>query len=343
MEQQSKLSQTYVKQVLKPILPNIDEISSFAFGNEKSINSFTPQPFYKNDILEKSIYEYSKPEQKFIHFTSLEAAKSIISSANFRMFSLYSMSDTEELSFALKQIEPDLQKFAIEQMQHDVFTLSMNEYSDKKPIAANMWNQYGDGGFGVGIVFSFESKQNNWTKHFLSKTKYGNESLKDLADYHNRHKAFVVEQGLHQEKEKIDRLAIPLAGFHKVNGFESENEIRLLVFNKDSLLENYHFLFDYKEIEVNKKMRIIMKDSESLIYYVYPDGKKSYIELDMKNNKSDEYKSYFPVPKIESVILGYNLNLIEKHKEELKELAWQGLRYEIEVETSKIDLSNIRN
>ncbi len=187
----------------KTILPNIDEIFSFAFSNEKSINSFTPQPSYKNYILEKSIYEYSKSEQKFIHFTSLEAAKSIISSANFRMFSLYSMSDTEELSFALKQIEPDLQKFAIEQMQHDVFTLSMNEYTDKKPIAANMWNQYGDGGFGVGIVFSFETKRNNWTKHFLTKTKYGNEGLKDLADYHNRHKILLWSKACIVKKRRL--------------------------------------------------------------------------------------------------------------------------------------------
>jgi hypothetical protein len=343
MEQQNKLSETYVEQVLKPILPNIDKISSSAIGNDKSIDSFAPQPSYKNDILEKSIYEYSKPEQKFIHFTSLEAAKGIISSANFRMFSLYSMSDTDELSFALKQVESDLQKFAIDQMQHDVFTLSMNEYSDEEPIAANMWNQYGDGGFGVGIVFSFDSKERNWEKHFLSKTKYGNSHLQDLIDYHNRHKDFIVEQGLHQDKKKIDRLAIPLAGFHKIKDFESENEVRLLVFNKKSLLENYHFPLDLIPCPIENDDRLIEIESVDLPYYIYAtDARKKYIELELNSRILKNYNGLRPMPKIEKIILGNKLFEIYNLKQEFKEKAKEKLGYEIEVETSKINISNIK-
>jgi hypothetical protein len=338
MRQQNKLSEAYVKQVLKPILPTIDGISSFVSGGEKSISEFNSIPSYKNEILEKSIYEYHKPEQKLIHFTSLEAAKSIISSAKFRMFSLYSMADTDELSFALKKIETGLSKFLIEQFQQDVFTLSMNEYSDEDSIKQNMWNQYGDAGFGVGIVLSLGSYQNNWQNHFLSKSKYGSDSLKDLADYHNRHKVFITDNQLQVDKEKIDRLAIPLAGFHKVNGFEDENEVRLLVFNKSDL-ENYHFPLDFIEHEVNNETRLIERESLDLDYYIFvTEARKKYIELELNPVNRDEYKGLRPIPKIKKIVLGPKLYEIANLKEEFKTLAKKGLGYDIEVVKSKIEL-----
>ncbi len=139
-------------------------------------------------------------------------------------------------------------------------------------------------------------------------------------------------------------MAIPLAGFHKVKGRKDENEVRLLVFNKASLLENQHFPLDFIDYEIDNEIRLIEKESKDLDYYIFvTEARKKYIELKLNPTNKADYKNLRPIPKIERIILGPKLYEIAKLRKEFKEKARKGLGYEIEVETSKIDLSNIRN
>lgn len=306
---QLDLTNQYYNVVVKPLLPKAEQGTSYAFGqNIPDHLEISPNPV--NGSLNGSQYEYDQQSLRFIHYTKLSSAKSIISAAKMRMYSLSSMDDRQELSYALSEIIPDKSDFTIDTYKQEVFSLSMNEIESDQT-----WEEYGDNGKGVGLVFSFPKEtQNDWYQHYLSKIHYQAEKLEALHQYHIRHTDFITENYI-RIIGQVKHFMLPLAAFHKTKGYKKENEVRFIVVNTS--------LFDSWD-ERN--------------YNVINDENKSFIELELHPKHKKQYKEIRPIPKIEKIILGPKLIEVAMIRSELKNLAKEGLGYDVEVEKSKLKI-----
>lgn len=320
----NEFASKYFKDVVNPLLPKAENSATFSIGNETP-NEITISPQFNNSYIEDSVYEYKRNKLKFIHYTNTESAKNIIRSAILRMYSLISMSDPQELSYALLDSIPAKTEKTINDYKQNLFTLSMNEFQEEKE-EVNTWLDYGDCGKGVGIVISFDkTEQNNWHQHYLSKIKYKERDLNGLKKFHDRHTEFSTFTHL-KIHGQVRNFLLPLAAFHKTKGFKKEKEVRLLFINKDAFIKEQESQYDPIIVE-RKGIEIT----------------KSYIEFLLNPRNREAYKNHRPIPIVEKIILGPRIENHSVLKDELKELAIRGLGYEIEVETSKIDLNNIEH
>ena len=220
----NKINNSYLEEVVKPLLPNVKPGYQFSIGSLATIGKVTLAPKMVNGILNGSVYECSQNKLKFIHYTSLSSAKSIISSAKMRMFSLASMCDMEELKFALHNVIENKSNFTIDSYKHEVFSLSMNEFRTGEEILES-WINYGDCGYGVGLVLLFPNEtRDDWLKHFLGKIRYGENNLRDLIDYHHRHIAFVNNLNGIRIEGQVKNFILPLAAFHKIKSYSTEKK-----------------------------------------------------------------------------------------------------------------------
>ncbi len=251
------------------------------------------------------------------------------------MSSLASMSDPQELSFALLDTIPAKTYGTIDDYKCNIFSLSMNEFQKGKENNET-WNEYGDNGRGVGIVFTFpEENFEKWHQHYLSKIRYNEKEINKLKDFHKRHKVFAKRTDV-EINGQVRNFLLPLAAFHKTKDYKKENEVRFLVINKDAFLEN----------ETSQYEPIINVDTQH-------NNSNSYIELELNNNRFVEnainvFKSdpgfakkaaeQRPIPKIEKIILGPKLIETVKLKAELNKLAIENLGYKIKVEKSTLVL-----
>ena len=345
-----KLNEEYIKEVIKPLLPNVQPGATYSFGNNKRTDIIVA-PEMVNGILSGSPYEYNTLPLRFIHYTSLSAAKSILKSGKFRLSSLVSMCDFEELSFALKSVYGNKSTFTIDNYKHEVFTLSMNEFKDDSKELRDNWLEYGDCGFGVGLVLTFpEENIDKWKKHFLGKVLYGTEHLNKLHELRNRHKEFVNKLDNIKIEGQVKNFVLPVAAFHKAEDFVEEQEVRFMILNKDLYLKSTPVLWETEEIEIEGKKRTILKRNNNLEYSVVfvNENQKTFIEIDLNPQDKDSYKELNrPIPKIEKVILGPNLwklsvlrRTLDTIKDELTQNARLGLGYEIEVNKSSVKFSD---
>jgi len=314
---QKDLTTRYFKEVVKPLLPKAECGGAFLDGGHQ-LHSVNMAPQLNNGYIKSSNYEYRRRELKFVHYTNVKSAKSILNSAIMRMYSLSSMLDPQELSFALQDVIPTKTTGTIDEYKQSLFTLSMNEFQ-KEEEEKDIWLDYGDSGKGVGLVLSFDKEESAlWNQHYISKIKYREKDLNGLKKFHQRHTVLADSTHL-QIQGQVKNFLLPLAAFHKTKGFKNEREVRLLVINKDSLLN----------IEKSQYEPIIVEKAENKIT-------KSYIELLLNPKNKEDYKGLRPIPKIEKIILGPKLIGIAEIKEELKKLAKEGLGYDVEVIKSKI-------
>ena len=147
-----------------------------------------------------------------------------------------------------------------------------------------------------------------------------------MKNYHQRHTDFINANCV-KIIGQVKHFMLPLAAFHKTNGWVKENEIRFMV-TKDYL--------NNKNIYQEKK-----------------DCDKTFIELELNTNRfkskvkrvfdnNDDSTKWaldsYPVPKIEKLILGPRMDEYDKIAEELKKLAKEGLGHDIEVVKSKLKM-----
>ena len=328
----NNLTQQYFKEVVAHLLPNALEGGSTMWSTGDNnhenweIDYVEFSPYMANGSLCGSKYEYNKSELKFIHYTDTNAVKSIIESAKMRMYSLASMKDDKELSFALENIVPNKSDFYIQGYKDEVFSLSMNEFQDEEELKQT-WIDYGKEGKGIALVISFPKEtQKLWHQQYLSKIHYQKEKLDALKQFHEAHLDFKSRNNWNSVRGSIKNFVLPLAAFHKTNGFEKENETRFILVNKDAYTD--------------KEMNTIIFDNE-----------KSYINLELNKLRQREvadrvFENQFgfadkamkehTVPKIEKIIIGSKVSSFETISEELKLLSIQNLDYEINIERSKI-------
>ena len=340
-----KLNTSYVKEVVNPLLPNANPGAPYSFGNEKQTDIIVV-PEMVNGMLKDSPYEYSEKPLRFIHYTTLAAAKSILKSGKLRLSSLASMCDLEELYFALKKVYGNKSTFTIDNYKHEVFTLSMNEFKKDTDEIRENWLDYGDCGFGVGLVITFpKENMEKWPKHFLGKVLYGKKHLNKLHKLHNRHKEFVDKlKGINIEGQ-VKNFVLPVAAFHKAEDYVQEQEVRFMVLNKDLYLQSFPTLWKTNKIKLEEGKRTLIEESKQLEYYIFVnENEKTFIELNLNPDNKDEYAELnVPIPKIEKIIVGPNLwklsalrGTLNKLKDELVQYAKMGVGYNLMVERSTI-------
>jgi hypothetical protein len=342
-----KLNKSYVKEVVNPLLPNAKPGAPYSLENEKQTDILVA-PEMINGMLKDSPYEYSEKPLRFIHYTSLAAAKSILKSGKFRLSNLASMSDFEELSFALKRVYGNKSAFTIDNYKHEVFTLSMNEFKEDDDELRKNWLDYGDCGFGVGLVITFPKENiEKWHKHFLGKVLYDKENLHYLHELHVRHKEFVDKLNGINIEGQVKNFVLPVAAFHKSEDFVKEQEVRFMVLNKDLYLNSTPVLWQTEKTGVENLTKV--KEDEYRDYDIYiNENQKSFIEIALNPDEKDDYKELNrPIPKIEKVILGQKLweasvlkNILNKIKDGLLKNAKSGLGYNIEVNKSRVKFSD---
>lgn len=326
---QNDLVEEYFEIVVKPLLPKAEQAYSYAFGQHIP-HSLEISPVLVNGSLRHSQYEYKINQLKFIHYTNLESAKSIIGSGKMRMYSLASMNDSQELSYALKNIISDKSDFTIDGYKDDVFSLSMNEFQDENELPET-WKNYGDNGNGVGIVLKFLTKHKNiWNHHYLSKIHYQEEKLELLRQFHIRHTDFIYKHKL-EIIGQVKNFMLPLGAFHKTNGYIQEDEVRLIVTNKEYTI-NEHIVYN-----------VIKEKQKEKSFIEFELNKKRFnhtLNVIFKNREDDIQKSIEgrPMPIIDKIILGPKLKEYDSIKKEMEMLSLKGFGYKVKVERSIIQV-----
>ena len=161
----------FLNEVLKVyLLPNAKVMQSFAMGpvginkcNHVSLGLSEKFSQYKN-----SNYFY-EGKYKFIHYTSIPKLINILRDKKIRLYDLRAMDDKDEFNFAHK-VCGESTNFTINEAKKRIFCLSMCKYElEEREESLNMWRQFGNDGFGAGIVFNFaKTHRNNWINYMLN-------------------------------------------------------------------------------------------------------------------------------------------------------------------------------
>jgi hypothetical protein len=309
------------------LLPKVP-ISSIRAGNGDEVNQthFFIRP--ENHCLEHSEYFY-KGRLNFIHFTNLIAIQAIITDRNLRLYNLRNLNDPREYSFAgdLVTIDAGSRNDA----KDNFYLLSMCETSlltskTTREIEFLMWRLYGNNGQGIAVELSFdENSPVKWKDYFLSKVYYGTSktNLKAL----NK----LLTQ-LENERPQVSADLGQIVCFHKSPLYKLEQETRLL--------------FDHRKNRVISPTTYSFKD-EITSPIIKTDIFKSsngnheikYLELPIYQSKfkAISFEATIPIPKIEKIILGYQLkDCFDKISNDLKDLCKKRLGYLPKIEKSRL-------
>lgn len=305
----NKISLEYPRDVLQDLLPN-QKVSGLSSANDY-LEDFELKS--KNNFYEGSDYFLNPEGKQFVHFTSFDKIKEIISTNKLRLYDLNYADDPHEIVFTMKSTGVNFNKYNIRESNkyHEfksrLFSISFCAFPLNDDDEHNMWRLYGNDGKGIGLVFSFCNDCKKWDYFNLSKIYY-DKSTKIIEAF-SKHKIFFENLNAGEEyRNKIDETnlllnILQLFAFHKHSIYSSENEFRLLYrFNR-------HFLQRKslrKIFTINKRNKL-----------------SSYIELSLSNKKNEEpdldnIKETIPFIKIEKLFLGYRYS--DKEKEEIEKV-----------------------
>lgn len=314
-----------LRQELGRLLPGIT-IRTARRGNEMTVNQchYCVLPEISN--ISKSKYYYKKEPLQFIHFSSLDAVKAIISSKKLRLYNLYNLNDPREYSFA-----GDLLTFNAdnrEDAKRNMFLLSMcrtDILTRPTQYEFNMWRLYGGEGTGVGIQLDFyESPLRNWKDYYLSEVFYGDTARTKLREL-NR-----LLIGLESDKPSVTIDLGQIVAFHKSNLFRLEKEVRLLFDNRQKRMHGSSVYSDHRG-QLSPLMYDDVAKSQKLNRPI------SYLELPIFSKGFDLISERIPIPKIQKLILGYSYHKdCEEVAITLRELCLDSLGYDVPVEQTRL-------
>ncbi|MBK8143863.1 MAG: DUF2971 domain-containing protein [Bacteroidetes bacterium] len=294
-----------IENYLKSKLPNVI-FNKLTYGNGNSYPDHIQYQIGSNRDLIDSKYFY-KSQKEFIHFTTFDVAKSIISNCHFRMYNLYNMNDPREYTFANREFYELIKNK--EDPKINLFLLSMCKpilFSEDSGIEFNMWRLYADDGKGIGLKVSFDKTNSyKWEDYYLSQIYYGIEERNVLSDTYK----FISRNSLPSPKTEINFSQI--ACFHKPKFYHLENEVRLLADYREFKVQGSSY---YSTDERERIFPLINEDTEKRIATnlpvrflelpiyskVYPHAVKEYTKI--------------PYPTIKEIIIGH------KHKSNYKEI-----------------------
>jgi hypothetical protein len=321
-----------LSEALKWFLPKAEFFDSISLlsNDEEPQYHFLVAP-RENNIFEKGKY-FFKNDSLPIHFTNLEAVKSIIISKSIRLYNFNNMDDPLEYAFSANIFEG--QNEILADARENIFSISfcseklLNKKREHDQF--NQWRLYGRNGKGVCIVFSLNNDPKGWIDHHMSKVHYAK------ATNGKSHSGFgkirVLLEKLNKTEPKINFDFGKLFCFHKSFLYANEEEIRLI--------------FDGREKRYGCGFTKYFKNN-NLIYPIVDSD-----EVKSKQNKKVKYLNLslnvntlpnnieIPILKIEKIIIGYAYTLKEHNQiiNELKKLSSQNLNYLPKFERSKLSM-----
>jgi hypothetical protein len=312
------------KQELSRLLPGVT-IRSVRAGNADSVNHchYCVLPEITN--ISKSRYYYKKEPIEFIHFSTLEAAKAIISSKKLRLYNLYNLNDPREYSFA-----GDLLTFNAENREdakQNMFLLSMcrtDILTRPTQYEFNMWRLYGGEGTGVGIQFDFSHNPLiTWKDYYLSEVFYGASARTKLKELNS----LLIKFKNDKPSMTIDLGQI--VAFHKSNLFKLEKEVRLLFDNRQKRVHGSTTYSDYRG-QLSPLVSNDVAKSEKIKKPI------TYLELPIFSKTFESISERIPVPKIKKLVLGYSYPDRAKAAKTLRELCSEHLGYKVSIEQTRL-------
>lgn len=243
-------------------------------------------------------------DDKICRYSSLDSLFSTLKYGTFRMNGIPGMNDKDEGLFAWNLIN-NTHKLSTntgkerQELNNNVFIISYSDYSKRDNLS--MWRLYGDDSRGVCCVFSV-LKDKIKDRFFLHKVKYIEPPLEGQAlndDMLTKLKSFI---NLQSDKKNLD--FSPIVFYYKHKDYEIEDEVRLLVDNKETSA------------------------------YIYPRFKSEWLLTSsncIPNPYIDIQKDDFPL-KLERIILGPNMNDIDTIQVQLETLLRQNsIKAEVEL------------
>lgn len=283
----------FTKEVINKIFSHAYLSESTVYeSDEKTIDTFDGELSACN-LFDQTPYEY-KGHNRFIHFTSIEKLKAILTSGYLRMASLDSLQDTEEVHFAGKVIDPN-SFYDLDVASENLFSLSACESNTANILNKKMWMEYGDKYKGCILQYSF-SKMELFRSNF-GVISYGEEHLSDLKKL-----VFLSQEFYENHKFKPESFAVLLRrilAFHKQKKFHFENEIRLLYEPRDLPLTSFdHVWCDVKGIKQ---------------YYKLPFSERNELPVNTKYDQ-DTILHHFPQIELKRIILGPQSSVEDKEE-----------------------------
>jgi hypothetical protein len=295
-------------------------------GNEQQVNHCHYCILPQIENFSKSQYYYKRKSLEFIHFSTLEAVRAIISSKLLRLYNLYNLNDPREYSFA-----GDLFHFNAENRadaKTNMFLLSMcrtDILRGHTQYEFNMWRLYGKSGDGIALQLDFSlNPHHNWKDYYLSEVYYGAASKTNLKELNE----ILVKFENERPKMTIDLGQI--VTFHKSNLYKLEKEVRLLYDNRQKRVHGPTTYSNYRE----KLSPIIKPDIEK-----GTSSKKDiqFLELPIFNKSFEQINTQIPIPKIKKIILGHSyIENKQQIVEELRTSCNESLGYDVPIEQSRL-------
>lgn len=313
-----------IQNEFETLLPGIKVRSARAGSKSKVSNSlFCILP--ENSNLRNSQYYYEE-NVNLIHFTNLEALKSILKSKVLRLYNLNNLNDPREYSFAGDLLTYNRNNR--DDAKENMYLLSMckTDVLTRHPqFEFNMWRLYGDYGNGVAIELSFDNSRLGELKdYYLSQVFYGASSKVKLKE---------VSKLLHKYRNETPSIEVDLGqivAFHKSNLYKLESEVRLLFDNRNKKLHS-STTYSNKQVILSPLIKDDFSKSES------SNKSIKYLELPIFQNGIEPISTCIPIPKIQRIILGYAYkDMFKRHAKEIESLMNSGLGYEIPVELSRM-------
>lgn len=223
----------YIKEVLKPHLPNFEVAIATNYGYDSFQLSMSP--FGK--VLEGSQFYYDEGNT-FVHFTNLDAALKILSEGCIHLSGLNTSSDKNEILLNLAAFQTNSTIFKDEEeIKSGFLNLSLSPFNldisqSKHMNYENLKNNfYGFGkDFPIALVMEIDlSNRNKWYKYHLSRVQYSqtNEKPPQFLEHLNEKTKFWIAENKYHITE-LKNAIYPLLSFFKESKYSIENEIRLI-------------------------------------------------------------------------------------------------------------------
>ncbi len=322
----------FIKLFINPFLPAVKDIGNYTMGGTRTLHKHANlSSFSLNSYFNNSIYQFRlKKNQRLIHYTSLSSLMSIIREGKIRLYSMNHKVDPGEVIHTSRIM--GYKDSLLKQIRTELFCISFALLDENTSEVFDHWRLYGHDGEGVGIVFSFDLEDiENWFQFHISKIHYDTHENNPF----NKKQAEIDEWQIREEFQirETHNLFSKLFAFHKSSIFSSENEVRLLKYEKHNHLQ--------EGININSKKNSVYLDINKFgqeSYFIELElGKVYELKYEGKEGFFKDYHKSIPKLKIEKIILGYGSSWEKgsiKRMETIHKQAQLTLGYTFEIDRS---------
>lgn len=298
-----KLDKFY-KEVIAPDLPHATTKMAMIWGTVDEANSFEGE-LSGHNLFKDSVYEY-KGSNDFLHFTSVQSLNSILKQGFIRSSEFRHLTDRQELAFASKAIDWDIDDNNDDEIEHHketIFSTSLCEFSETSLIDQFMWMQYANAAKGAALRIKMHIPEHQ--NCAIGKVIYGEDGLNTVKSIVQRAKTYKKSGNIFPSNFKS--LLLPVLAYHKVGAFSNEKEIRLLFKHPKNSYEKHKVHFIFQDINSQNNLR-----------YFYPIflKEKKHIDNPAKADLFNLFKGKVLTLEITDIYFGRNIeptDLFEFH------------------------------